>query len=95
MVFKNNNYSIIPENIPKFSTAQSALLASQETVGGVYDFSSAGKFAQKDGFLQPTDNMLEPIWDYIYLCVSLLWLTVGIPGNLLVILSVASFKELK
>ena len=59
------------------------------------DISRGDVMRGSHSFVQHTDNMLEPAWDYVYLCVSLLWLFVGVPGNLLVILSVLCFKELR
>ncbi|XP_075262880.1 uncharacterized protein LOC142354463 [Convolutriloba macropyga] len=39
-------------------------------------------------------NDLGAVWDYIYVALASLWLIVGIPGNLMVIISCIVFKEM-
>ena len=45
--------------------------------------------------LEETGNTLEWQWDVAYLAMSLIWLILGVPGNLLVLLSIVSYKELR
>ena len=57
--------------------------------------SDMGEVEVTSRVVEDTANSLGPVWDYIYFAVSCFWLTVGIPGNALVIVAVLYFKELK
>ena len=34
-------------------------------------------------------------WDAVYVCMSFIWLLLGVPGNVLVLVTIATFNELK
>ena len=40
-------------------------------------------------------NALDPQWDYVYFTMSIFWLIVGVPGNIMVICAILYYKELK